>query len=226
MSLDRVEEVVVPEEALSEERDPRELPMYVSMFVRHALQTAMYLREELPREAVIAATLGKYLAEVDDGGHAQFVANVGWYAEYRADIREGLAILGLNDAARIFADLEIFAELEPERFATNGEAAHEIDPYFHELDRRFYGPVRDAIDAALPAWIRTRPWLRTMPEAEYVRRQLPNHRLREERLERRRGGDKNVRRKLMYLQAAVNASRATGWKRLLWRIRKAWYRED
>jgi len=128
MSLDRIDEVVVPEEALSEERNV-ELPMYVSMFVRHALERAMYLREELPREAVIAATLERYQGEVNNGGHAQFVANVGWYAEYRADIREGLAILGLNDAARIFADLEIFAELEPKRLATAGEAADKIDPY-------------------------------------------------------------------------------------------------
>ena len=77
--------------------------MYISMFVNHALHTAMYRREELPREALIAATLGDYLGEVDNGGHAQFVGNICWCAEHRADIREGLAILGLDAAARVFA---------------------------------------------------------------------------------------------------------------------------
>ena len=223
---ERLEEVVVPEEALSEERDPGELPMYVSMFVRHALDTAMYLRDELPREALIAATLADYLAA---GGHGQFVSSTCWCAEHRSDIREGLAILGRPEAARVFADFEVFAELEPERFARSSGTADQIDPYFFELDRRF-GRWAGAIEIALAAWIGTRPWLRTMPEAEYTRIrgwETPNHRLREERLEeRRRGNEKELRRGLLFLQASGRARKAKGWRRLFWRLRKAWYSND
>lgn len=223
--LDRIDEVVVPESVLDGDDDPANLRMYLAMFVDHALGTAMYRREELPREAVIAATLGAYL---NAGGHAEFVKNVCWCAEHRADMREGLAILGLDEAARIFKDLEVFAVLEPERFArTYGNGADiEIDPYFYELDART-AAIFGSIDDALRAWVLSRPWLRTMPDEEYGRTrawETPHHRLREERLEeRRRANARSFRRGMLALQAHMHVRRATGWRRLLWRIRAAWY---
>jgi hypothetical protein len=187
----------------------------------------MYLREELPREALIASTLGDYLGEVDNGGHAQFVGNICWCEEHRSDIREGLAILGLDEAARIFADLETFAARSPRRFRRNHGEAHEQDPYFHELDLRLYGPVEKTIDDALPAWIKTRPWLRTMPDEDYRRLpgwETPNHTLRETRLEeRRRGSEKEVRRSLLALHAGLRSHKEKGWKRVMWRLLRAWY---
>jgi hypothetical protein len=224
---DRIDEVFVPESALAEGAHPRELPMFISYCVHHALDTGMYLREELPREALIASTLGDYLGEVDNGGHAQFVGNICWCEEHRSDIREGLAILGLDEAARLFADLEAFAERAPRRFARNHGEAHEIDPYFDELDRRLYGPVEESIDAALAAWIRTQPWLRTLPNEEYSRIrgwETPHHVLREERFEeRRREREPQLRRGLLALRAGLRAHKTTGWRRLMWRILRAWY---
>jgi hypothetical protein len=225
--LDRIDEVFVPESALSEEDHPRHLPMYLSYCVQHALDTGMYLRDELPREALIGSTLGDYLGEVDNGGHAQFVGNICWCEEHRSDIREGLAILGLDEAARLFAELETFAKRTPKRFKRNHGEAHEQDPFFHELDLRFYGPIEKSIDAALPGWIRTRPWLRTMPDEEYFRTrawETPNHTLREERLEeRRRRNEKPLRRGLLALRAGLRAHKAKGWRRVMWRVLKWWY---
>lgn len=225
--LDRIDEVVVPESALAEGDHPRHLPMYISYLVNHAVVSGMYFREELPREALIASTLGDYMGEVDNGGHAQFVNNICWCEGHRSDVREGLAILGLHEAARIFADLETFAERKPKRFARNHGEAHEQDPYFDELDRRFYGPVEESIDAVLPAWIKTRPWLRTMPDEEYFRTrawETPNHTLREARLEeRRRGNEKELRRGLLFLRAGFRSRSEKGWRRLLWRLIRAWY---
>ena len=225
---DRIEEVFVPESALAEGDHPRHLPMYISYCVGHALDSGLYLREELPREALIASTLGDYLGEVDNGGHAQFVGNICWCEEHRSDIREGLAILGLDEAARIFSDLETFAERTPKRFARNSGEAHEQDPYFDELDRRLYGPVEESVDAALPAWIRTRPWLRTMPDEEYFRIrgwETPNHTLREERLEeRRRANEPRVRHTLLFLRAGIRSRKEKGWRRWMWRILRWWYR--
>ena len=225
---DRIDEVIVPESAMSEEDHPRHLPTYIAYCVNHAIVSGMYRRDELPREALIASTLGEYLGEVDNGGHAQFVGNICWCAEHRSDVREGLAILGLPEAARIFADLEQFADRHPRRFARNHGTADEQDPYFDELDRRFYGPVEESIDAVLSPWIRTRTWLRTMPDAEYFRTrawETPNHVLHAERLEeRQRANEPGLRRDLLALRAGLRAHRATGWKRWWWRLVQKWHR--
>lgn len=198
----RIDEVVVPAEAM-EGAHPEILPMYVSMYVLHALDDAMYDRDELPREALLAARLNQYVGEVNNGGHAQFVANLGWSAELRDDLKEGLATLGLDEAARIFNDLEAFSKAEPNRFRCiggmgsaalanlfrPGSEPTTIDPYFHELDTRFYDGVGTSIGDANTAWIKTRPWLRVIPTAEYSRIQgwkTPDHPLRDAKGMRRR----------------------------------------
>ena len=210
-SIHRIDAVVVPERVLGD-GDPDSLPLYVSMFVRHALDNAMYTRDELPREALLATHVYDYVGEVNNGGHAQFVANTGWDPDMRNDIREALATLGLDVAARIFADLEAFAENEPARFRCiggmgsaalanlfrPGSEPETIDPYFHELDLRFYETVGDAIVVADSAWLKTRPWLRTIPDEEYHRIhgwKMPDHPQRDARREawrRRSKFDLNV----------------------------------
>jgi hypothetical protein len=225
--LDRIDEVFVPESALADGTHPRDLPMYISYLVRHALGQGMYLRDELPREALIASALLEYLSEVDNEGHAQFVGNKGWAEEHRGDIRDGLAILGLDEAARIFADLEAFAVRAPKHLAHNGANTHEHDPYFKELDRRLCGPVAKSIDVAFRAWLKARPWLRTMPDEDYFRIpgwEPPNHTLREARLEERRQSIANVAgRKLLYLRATIHSRKENWWRRVFWRLVRAWY---
>jgi hypothetical protein len=196
----RVEEVPVPAHAVADGATPYDLPMYVSMFVSHALRSAMYRHDELPREALLASHVFDYMGEVNNGGHAQFVGNTGWDPDFRADVREGLAVLGLDEAARIFADLEAFAKAEPQRFRhiggmgsaalanlfRPGSEPETIDPYFHELDDRFYKGVGESIPAVVSAWLRTRPWLRVLPDAEYTRIRgwkIPDHPLRDVRFE-------------------------------------------
>ena len=181
--------VVVPASAVA--GGERDLPMYVAMHVTSALDSgAMYERSELPREALLAAQVEYYRSEVDNGGHPQFIVNSGWCAEDRANLREGLALLGVEEATRIFADLEAFAAAEPERFDRCCPGTDEgIDPFFSALDARFNGGVSDAISAANAAWIKARPWLRTLPDADYFRTRAwepPPHPRREARIAARR----------------------------------------
>jgi hypothetical protein len=185
-----IDEVVVPASTVYPESDPHNLPLHVSMFVNHALSfSAEYVCDELPREALLAAHVALYVGEVNNGGHAQFVGNIDWDAEIRAHIREGLATLGLDEAGRIFADLEAFAVAEPRGFERISGGAYEIETFFFALDDRFNGPVADSIVAANTAWIKTRSWLRTIPDADYYRIrgwETPPHPLREARIEARR----------------------------------------
>lgn len=211
-SIRRIDAVVVPALAVADGGSPHELPGYVAMFVRHALDDAMYTRDELPREALLATHVYGYMGEVNNGGHAQFVGNTGWDPDMRDDIREALATLGLDEAARIFADLEAFATNEPARFRCiggmgsaalanlfrPGSEPETIDPYFHDLDDRFYQTVGDSIVLATSAWLRTRPWLHTIADEEYARIhgwKMPDHPQRDARREawrRRSKFDLNV----------------------------------
>lgn len=186
-SQHRIDHVVVPESAIAEGHYRLDPTIHVQMFVKHALTSAMYARDELPHEALLGAHVGDYFGEVNNGGHAQFVGNTGWDEDVRADVREGLAVLGQHEAARIFADLEAFAIAEPKRFARHGGVycpTPDIDPYFNELDDRYYGPIAEALEAANDAWIKTWPFLRTITEAEYRQNpswKVPDHPLREAR---------------------------------------------
>ena len=204
----RIHDVVVPARAVADGSYPLELMMAVSAFVNHALGSAMYLRDELPREALIADNLADYLGAVNNGGHVQFVGDM-WCDEFRADIRDGLAILGLDDAGRIFADLEAFSEAEPDRFASWDGQGREIDPFFEELDLRFYGSVAESIEAATTTWLETRPWLRVMADADYARIEgwkTPDHPLRNARVEVRRRRNASVwKRFLLSLRSALSS---------------------
>jgi hypothetical protein len=181
----RLDAVIVPAGAI-DGTEP-DLPMYVGMFVSNALSwSALYERDELPFEALLVAHLEYYRAEVNNGGHAQFVGNSDWDPDIRADIALGLSTLGLDEAARIFADLEAFDAAEPARFERSHGESDEIDPFFFALDDRFNGPVEAALARANEDWARTRPWLRGMPDAEYFRTRAfvpPPHPARDQRIE-------------------------------------------
>lgn len=121
----RIDQVIVPASCW-----PDELPRFVGNFVDWALGPAEYVPAELPREALIAHYLVRYYAEVDDGGYATFVGNVGSNADVWSLIQEGLSLLQLSDAALIFADLQAFAAKYPERLLRCGGGYDNIDPFF------------------------------------------------------------------------------------------------
>jgi hypothetical protein len=79
-----------------------------------------------------------------------------------------------------------------------GSEPETINPYFHDLDSRFYRTVGDSIVVATSAWLELHPWLRTIPDEEYARIhgwKMPDHPQRNARREawmRRSKFDLNV----------------------------------
>ena len=94
-----------------------------------------------------------------NGGHAQFVANKGKGAGVIGLISEGLSMLGLPETEVIFSDLLTFSTTHPKRFANGYGNYPEIDPFFHELDDRFYARPQYAVTIAVAEWLKSRPWL-------------------------------------------------------------------
>lgn len=157
-----VTEIVV--RASCDDRDqPRYLTMDVQNFVLHMLQIAHYPRHSLPREAVLSAAVDYYICTVENGGHNGFIGNSCWNPGLRHDIREGLALLGLDEPTAIFADLEEFARSDPARF----EASDWTDPILDALDNRFFALSREAVFERHAAWLRSLPNLRVVPDAQY-----------------------------------------------------------
>ena len=144
--------------------EPRYLTMDMQYYVLHLIQTAHFPREAVPREAMISAAVDYYICTVENGGHDAFVGNSGWDPFLREAVREGLATLGLDELAALFAELEAFAADDPARF----EASDWQDPTISALDDRFHAlPINDYFDRHAQ-WIRRLPGCRMLPRAEYL----------------------------------------------------------
>ena len=146
-----------------------DLAAAVVRFVTDMLAEGQYLRDELPREAFIAHHLDYYVGQVNNGGHAQFAGNSGWRAEVNADIRDGLALIGEQAAAAIFAECERIAAEQPKAFAKAAEGCGFAGTWqlMEALDTAFYAGPGKSIPAANAAWLRRLPIVRVVPDVDY-----------------------------------------------------------
>jgi hypothetical protein len=162
--------VVVPEVVVSEEsvRAGSEEILASNTFVVRALAAALLRPVEIAPSALQAASVGYYLAQLENGGFAQFAYNSGLDPELVERIRSGFEAMGApGHAERLRRSLAAFERL------TDAEQ----DTFF---DGEFFGDntVRDALNAAdeaasseLPnlddvdrVTERTAAWLLSLPE--------------------------------------------------------------
>lgn len=182
-----IETIIVSESDMASP-SPDGLAFAVTRFVDEALSHE-YLPAELPREALIAHWVFCYEGEVMNGGHAQFVGNRGDEEGIFDFVADGLETLGLDEVASIFSDLRTFSGVHPKRFARCYGNHEQLDPYFDELDSRFYALPAYAITAALGGWLKTRPWISVISQDLYrskIGRLVPAHPLQDARRELRR----------------------------------------
>lgn len=169
--VEPVAEIVVPESLYRSTGDyaDYDIASGVVGFVNDMLGKAQYRRDELPREAFMAYHVDYYVAQVNNGGHAQFAGNSGWKAEVNADIRDGLAAIGEHEAAANFAAFERFAEERPEAFAQAAEGCGFDGTWKHTEafdDAFFTGPTKSIV-AANAAWLRRLPIIHPVPDSDY-----------------------------------------------------------
>lgn len=133
-------------------------------FVNTLRQQGAYLNSEMPANALRAYYVDYYLAQVMNGGHAQFIHNSRLQEGELQSIREGLGLLGLVPFIEIFRDFE-------ERIMRDIASAreHGIDNSA-ALDDRFF--KLDAYKTLMPAngrWIKCLAELKVVPDADYQR---------------------------------------------------------
>lgn len=163
-------------------------------FVRQAL-SGEYLPVELPYEAMVAHNVFAYTGEVENGGHAQFIGNCGHDRDMLAMVSEGLARFAPPAAFSIFTDLTRFAENAPDRLARCHGRAEDLDPFFAELNDRYFAEKFPDISGALGDWLRTRSWISVIPDNAYqamIGRLVPIHPLQDKRRDLRRPEDERV----------------------------------
>jgi hypothetical protein len=138
-----IKELVLPREEV-DSGDPYSVIQCNIDFLNYLFETARYLPGEIIPEPIWSYEVDYYLAQVNNGGHGQYVGNSGIITGTKAlaieATKRGLAAMGADDYGAIYADLlAVLASSRElaEQIAT-GAGFGEIPPVIKELDRRFF----------------------------------------------------------------------------------------
>lgn len=173
-SADPGAQVLVRRSALEAVRsDPgaHDLVQAVVDFVNAMLGRGCYGRDEISQKALHVYHADYYLAQVNNGGHSQFIRNCGANAPFVwADARAGLEAMGAANHADLLARMIAWAEEHPDEATSQtgfeGGRAGELD----ELDTAFYETEKDTPMTGLSTrWILGWPELCMTEDADFHR---------------------------------------------------------
>lgn len=156
-------------EAVQADPDAYELVGAVVDFVNAMFSHGYFLRDEMVPSALQAYHADYYLAQVNNGGHSQFIHNCGANAPYVwHDASVGLHAMGAGDHAVLLERMIDWAEGHPdeagEQTGFDGARATELD----ELDDTFYALEKSTPMIRLSSrWILGWPELRIVEDDEY-----------------------------------------------------------
>lgn len=177
--------IIVPQSAYDSDK-AYALPEAVVDFVNYVIHTAHYRRDELPAPTMQIFHVDYYVAQVNNGGHSQYVGNSGWHQYQIDDIRAGLAAIGEIDAIELFEDLCAFADSHPGEFQAGMEARGfgAYPEFFAKADKLFFAGLNDRIMQGNSDRVRALDCLLVLGSEEYrkVMNELPaRNPLREQR---------------------------------------------
>jgi hypothetical protein len=168
----RLTTVIVPRKSVDAASKPEgafHLPTAVVAYVNDVQQAGIYARHEFPMRAVQAFHADYYLAQVNNGGHSQFISNSGAaFPKVVADALAGLEAMGAKAQHQILTEMIAWTDANPEGArAQNGFSirAKALD----ELDTRFYASEKEMPIALLAArWISGWPELQIVEDDQYT----------------------------------------------------------
>jgi hypothetical protein len=165
--------VIVPRSAYEAAKDPNRAGALATAVVRFAnamTGQGLYTRDELLPKVIQAFHADYYLAQVNNGGHGQFIHNSFANFDYAlADVRAAMTTIGTEPYASIVEQL--IAECAVRRDPVTRKidlSIREQPDVLSVLDREFY-----AADKAVPfqkmlgRWIATWPELRAVEDADF-----------------------------------------------------------
>lgn len=154
--------ILVPEAAVAVDAETHALTTAVVDYVNRMMNDALYRRDEIPQEAMWIYHADYYLAEVNNGGHSQFIRNSGMSDFITSDIRSALRLVGAREMAACFDEMICWVSANPTEAATqNGfsQRAEELDA----LDQRFFALGDDKFYPKVNAWLASSGLLKPLP---------------------------------------------------------------
>jgi hypothetical protein len=163
--------VVVPQDTVEVARQPDKahtLIQAVVDFVNAVQRRGVYARHEMPAIAMQAYHADYYLAQVNNGGHSQFIRNAGkLLPTTSADALAGLEAMGARAHRQILSEMIAWAKANPKEAAAQNGFSVRADA-LDALDERFGAAERDGSMTALSAkWIAGWPELRAVAREQY-----------------------------------------------------------
>jgi hypothetical protein len=159
-----LESVIVPRSAVERAANPGKEYVLVGAvvdFVNAMMSQGLYARYEIPAKAVQVYQSDYYLAQVNNGGHHQFIHNCGGTLKYAVpDIRAGLSGMHGEMHLAIFEEMAaLLARFPDGRALLTSPENKSLNP----LDPRFYALEKTTPMSRLSAaWISSWPELRVM----------------------------------------------------------------
>ncbi|HEY4251720.1 MAG TPA: DUF4375 domain-containing protein [Roseomonas sp.] len=154
---------VITDIVLYDERDvssgnPHNLWDSAAEFAAWAMDVALLEPGEFPEEALLVASLSRYVGQVMNGGHWQFAHNTRMDASLIQRVQRSLEMLSAQDYAGLFtefqqimaSDLELLGKALSPSWRSPPEAVEALDDRFYALDL-------DGLIARTAAWLRTLP---------------------------------------------------------------------
>jgi Domain of unknown function (DUF4375) len=182
--------VIVPRSAVLRASDPEkayDLVQAVVNFVNAMMGEGIYSRDEIPAKAMQAYHADFYLAQVNNGGHSQFIHNCqGSLKHILGDVRAGLTGMKAEKHLPIFEQMASWIAQHPDEASKQTGFQGGREPLLDPLDKLLYAAEKEAPMIAQSAlWIASWPELRAVADADYreaMRQALMMNPLREARL--------------------------------------------
>ncbi|WGW04355.1 DMP19 family protein [Tropicibacter oceani] len=163
----RLDRIVVPQSAMDAlPDDPAPLVQAIVNYTNQMTGQGRYKRTELPAAAIQAFHCDYYLAQVLNGGHAQFVGNTrALIEETFCDVVEGLRAMGATDYLILARSGQKWVRENPQEAAQQtgfeggiAESLSRLDGPFYQLNRK------TPLQGAIAAWIAGHPQLHVVPD--------------------------------------------------------------
>lgn len=160
-------DIVVPRSAFDSD-DPFSLVQANIDALNVLFDRGQFLSHEVPRAAVLSYQVDYWSAQVCNGGHGQFYGNSVEQPATFDWVEQGLAAMGADAYAEVFARFRTLIASDSERAAriAEGSGFGDIDPEIRRLDDAFFARGSAPLLALNNAFLRGQQALNVVPDAD------------------------------------------------------------
>lgn len=154
--------ILVSEEAMAPDANPYDAMQAVVDFTNAVMHSALFKVGEFPIEAYQIYCADLYVAQVNNGGHSQFLYNVGNPSSRNEVIemaKAGMVLIGCSLYTQCLEDLTGWVAQNP-ALATQQNGFTQRDDDLEELDGMFFEYDTDDYYKAIGTWLRISPLTR------------------------------------------------------------------